>query len=530
MKNKKQKSIRRFITVGITSSILLTPVIPLLTNLTSTALANTTYLFPGRAEDLESGEYWYRRKEIHGSGSQKLGYDLTAIRFDNRSKNWTTDKPGTDGSKNEHKLIYGQPVYAVTGGKVIKCWRNAPDNPAPGQSHPGRTSNPKTIYGGGNHLTVDVGNGELILYAHLEPGSIPKSLCPISKEFTTDASNDSERTLTPAQQVTLKAGQFIGNVGNGGSSSGPHLHLHRSKGNTPLPLTFAGVWTKSTETNQDSDQDWKRLNNQALPPGKIAILPDFSQGNKEIARHGIPDSQYQFVFDQITKSGYRLEWIDGFSVNGKIYFNALFRPNNGVAWASFHNLTSSQYQAKFNQYTKAGYRPTQVESYLNGNTVLYAAIFAKDNGPSFTAYHGLSTNEHQKRIDDLTKNGWRPKNISVVSINGNRSYAALYEKTNVGSFVAKSFLTSAQYQQLFNENQQQGRQVAYLNAYQHNGQTRFTAIWNSVSQGTFKARHNLSSQQYQNEWESAQNSGLLTRNVTGYVDGNSPRYAGVWRK
>lgn len=73
---KYQKSTRKFIALSIlASSALLTPAIPFFNSFTQTALANTTYLFPGRAEDLQSGEYWYRRKEIHGSGSQKLGYD-----------------------------------------------------------------------------------------------------------------------------------------------------------------------------------------------------------------------------------------------------------------------------------------------------------------------------------------------------------------------------------------------------------------------------------------------------------------------
>ncbi|MEA5504133.1 hypothetical protein VB735_13610 [Halotia wernerae UHCC 0503] len=65
----------------------------------------------------------------------------------------------------------------------------------------------------------------------------------------------------------------------------------------------------------------------------------------------------------------------------------------------------------------------------------------------------------------------------------------------------------------------------------------FNAIFRPENSVKWASFHNLTSSQYQgkftqytNEWESAQNSGLRTRNVTGYVDGNSPRYAGVWRK
>ena len=59
-----------------------------------TMRATTSFSFPGRAEDLTSGEYWYRGKKIHGSGVQKLGYDLGAVRYDRKEKAWSQYKPG----------------------------------------------------------------------------------------------------------------------------------------------------------------------------------------------------------------------------------------------------------------------------------------------------------------------------------------------------------------------------------------------------------------------------------------------------
>lgn len=83
---------------------------------------------------------------------------------------------------------------------------------------------------------------------------------------------------------------------------------------------------------------------------------------------------------------------------------------------------------------------------------------------------------------------------------------------------------------LFEENKRKGRQLAYLNAYEHRGQPRFSAIWNTSARGGSKALHGLSGAAYQQEWEDATKAGLLTRAVTGYEDGNVTRYAAVWRK
>ena len=235
--------------------------------------------------------------------------------------------------------------------------------------------------------------------------------------------------------------------------------------------------------------------------------------------------------DQAVNADYRLEWVDGFRVNGKLYFNVIYRPDKTGNWSASHNLTGAQYQAEFDKRKAAGFRLKQVDSYPVGNQIRYAAIFVKDGAPSGAAYHGATAAEHQKKFDELTAGPWKPKNISVVSLGGERFYTALYEKAGAGgSSLAKSFLTPAEYQKLSDENKEKGRQLAYLDAYEHQGQPRFSAIWNSTTQGAYKARHGLSGGAYQQEWEDALQGGLLTRVITGYEDGNAVRYAAVWRK
>ena len=499
-----------------------------------TMRATTSFPFPGRGEDLTSGEYWYRGKKIHGSGVQKLGYDLGAVRYDRAEKSWSQYKPGVDpatdreDTKNSDWLIYGQPVYAVAAGEVTGCWRNAPENP-PGDLHPGRKSDPKTIPGGGNMLWVDDGAGDRVLYAHFQPGSVPKALCPHNDAFL-DPSQSGQSEVPEGSRPKVKRGQFLGVVGNAGQSTNPHLHIHREKDGKSMPLAFTSFMARGVYSNKDLSSTWKRLKRQALPPGPVAVAPNYSSGLKEISRHGLRSSDYQFVFDHVAGSGYRLEWIDGFHHKGKLYFNVVFRPRAGVRWAARHNLTGSQYQAAYNAQRKKGYRLWQVDSYPSGNKVLYAGIFRKSAGPGVTAYHGVSPSDHQKKFNDLTGKGWRPKNLSVTSIGGKRYYAALYEKRSASGTQSKSFLTVQQYQAAFNDNKAKGRRLAYLNAYMHNGQPRFTAIGSSGVKGLGAASHGLTNSQYQAEWSKQRKRGLLTRLVTGYTEGGRGRYAAFWKK
>jgi Bacterial tandem repeat domain 1/Peptidase family M23 len=367
-----------------------------------------------------------------------------------------------------------------------------------------------------NYVWIEHANGEWTKYSHMQKDSVTK-----------------KAKLKVGQFV--KAGTYLGDEGQVGCASGPHLHFEAGVPRANDPITETGGFLTD---NADSKRN--RVPRICGIPGGVfssggtyearEVPGNLTPGSAEVARHGLPSEDYQCMFDQAVNAGYRLEWIDGFNFKGKVYFNVIFRPGGGGDWAASHNLTGAQYQDEFDKRKAQGFRLAQVDSYPAGNRILYAAIFVKDRGLPGVAYHGVSAAEHQKRFDELTAGPWRPKNISVVSLGGERFYTALYVKADVGGYEAKSFLTPAEYQKLFDENKQKGRQLTYLNAYEHNGQPRFTAIWNSSTQGAFKARHGLSGGEYQAEWESALKSGMLTRMVTGYTDGGAANYAAVWRK
>jgi murein DD-endopeptidase MepM/ murein hydrolase activator NlpD len=69
---------------------------------------------------------------------------------------------------------------------------------------------------GGNHVVQDLGNGNFAFYAHLKTGSVK---------------------VKPGDR--LSAGQVLGNIGNTGNSSAPHLHFHVMS--TPDPLRSDGL-------------------------------------------------------------------------------------------------------------------------------------------------------------------------------------------------------------------------------------------------------------------------------------------------
>lgn len=160
----------------------------------------------------------------NGPGN-KSGHRRTVIPLDGLgrvSQRFATDwiKLGQDGqawkgdsTRNENWYGYGEPLHAVAAGKVVAVKdgiiENVPFSPT--------MAVPITLETvGGNHVILDLGNGNFAFYAHLIPGS-----------------------LTVKLGDDVSAGQVIGRLGNSGNSTAPHLHFHM--GDAPSPLGTEGL-------------------------------------------------------------------------------------------------------------------------------------------------------------------------------------------------------------------------------------------------------------------------------------------------
>ena len=166
------------------------------------ATATGGFRFPARAEDLPAGVFWTPGGFHAHSRGQRYAYDLKAIRWDYDREEWTkyTEQAFDDaangitlGSKNEHHLIWGQPVYAMASGWSVSCRRSEPDH-QPGQAN----SVP-----GANVISIEHGNGEIAAYAHLMQNTLPTNLCaaeaPVDDD---DAPRRARARLHPGRPVS----------------------------------------------------------------------------------------------------------------------------------------------------------------------------------------------------------------------------------------------------------------------------------------------------------------------------------------
>ena len=118
-----------------------------------------------------------------------------------------------DPANNADWVPYGADVLAIANGKVMDVQDGIPEN-IPTSEKRAVPITLKTV--GGNYVILDVGKGEFVFYAHLQPGSI--------------AVRSGER---------VKRGQVLAKLGNSGQADAPHLHIHVM--DAPSPLAAEGL-------------------------------------------------------------------------------------------------------------------------------------------------------------------------------------------------------------------------------------------------------------------------------------------------
>jgi hypothetical protein len=517
-----------------------------------------TYDLPLFANDLDPGERFFTRDHAVTT-TQKFGYDITGQRLN--GDKWTSLISGVSSDahwknpKNSNYFVYGKPFYAMKDGTIIGCWRNAPQNPRPKRpeedndlptSEKGWISKEQKdglVPGGGNELWILHDDGTRALYAHAQTGQIPASLCPKSKAtFTPPVDTNTvdengmyaEVALLPAQRKKVKAGQFLGRIGNSGSSTGPHIHIHLEKKNASgkwvaEPLRFnRGMSTPWNGGDADINK-WTSFSGKAITKGDVLFWPP-TRLDREFARHQASTDSFGRVFDHLANSGFQPKIIDGYSVGRKVFLNHVWEPAKGQ-WRAWSRQSQSSLQTNLDKAKADGFAPVFVESYLDRGEVRYAAVYVKGKSGKWLLRSDLTAAQHDQVLKDAKKDGLQPVNVSVISKGGDRRYTALYRSDTLGAWTLKSQVKESEYQALVNAELAKGQLPIYLCGYMHEGVPYYSVIFSSKYGKNVMARHNMSASDYQKEYNKAWKDKLVTRTVTAFDGAKSQhRYGAAWVK
>ncbi|MBC8754427.1 serine hydrolase [Kordia sp. YSTF-M3] len=246
------------------------------------------------------------------------------------------------------------------------------------------------------------------------------------------------------------------------------------------------------------------------------------------ARHNLSSAQYQTEVTKFHKAGYKLTYVDGYYVNGKIKFAALWKKGKTSTLIARHNLTSKQYQDEVTKNHKNGYRLIHVDGYSNGKKARYAAIWNKQSTSGLRARHGLTGTKYTAEFKKNQKDGYRLVHISGYGIKGKAYYAAIWKKGNPSGYVARHGLTSKQYQDLVVKYWKQGFRVTQVDSYDVGNKTYYACIMEKKS-GKYSARHGMNSKNYQLQVDNHYYQGYVPISVSGHDAGKSSGYAAAFK-
>ncbi len=256
-----------------------------------------------------------------------------------------------------------------------------------------------------------------------------------------------------------------------------------------------------------------------------------SSAGQWVARHGLSSVQYQQSFDDFVNSGYCLKSVSGYQQGNRARYTGVWSKDNCKPFQARHGLTPNQYQSVFNDLTQKGYRLTYVNGYSVGNQPYYSAIWEKSSGPAYIARHGLTESQYLNQKKVYAKQGFRPVHVSAFTVGSLPRFAAIFQKGVSGSFTRHD-MTSAKYQQLFNKASKKGYRVKVVSGYRKGGQDRYVAIFTKRPgvNSSWQARHGVPSGQYQQVFDGIIANNLQPAYVEGFNSSKGVRFNGVWAK
>ncbi len=261
----------------------------------------------------------------------------------------------------------------------------------------------------------------------------------------------------------------------------------------------------------------------AADPEAVAWRFQQSVGNKEFANELSASKQANFLpinFETNRKSN---------------RFMSVWQKNSdGRGWVSFDGMSEAQFLEKLKQYSNQGYRLTDQNIEIVGQTAVYSMIMLQNlEGFSWQSYNGLSESEFT-RIIELSADNYHATDITAIEHNGETKYSLILldDKTDTRWNQHKD-LSLSDYNELDNTYRRHGFHVVDIDCYARNDQVNYAAVWRQTGQqASHTTLQQLSLTQLNNQTYQLADAGMRMIDVElcAATTNSNHHYATVWQK
>jgi CubicO group peptidase (beta-lactamase class C family) len=271
----------------------------------------------------------------------------------------------------------------------------------------------------------------------------------------------------------------------------------------------------------------------ALTPILAGAQPAMADpGEPVTAYHGVTGAVHQQRFNQLSAQGYRMIALSVYGFRFDPRYAAVWVKRAGPAWLAVHGIDATTYQTKVNQYVAQGYVPVIVTATGPRVNPVFAAVFEKASPGTWVARHGLVDGPAATAGTLANVNAWArdhnciPRSLAIYGGVSDRTYAGVWLPNTTGTkWQAHPMGDATEYQTWFNAYGQVPLRPFSVDA---SDPLQYAAIFTDDSVGPWVARHGLTADQYQAEFDTQAAAGRYPIAVQGGGFGAFTRYAAVF--
>ena len=254
-----------------------------------------------------------------------------------------------------------------------------------------------------------------------------------------------------------------------------------------------------------------------------------------IAWHGRTLQEHVNLRDDAAKKGYRFLSLSIYgSTSSPFYAAVMIKRPNIVAQRDWPELTADQFQNTFDDQAKKGYGPVIIAATGSASNPLFAAVFQPQNPIPLTR-HRLSTGTDPNDLNTIQGMNKKAKSDGLIlrwaasyGDSGSPGFAAIWEPDPDRTLWNNDGVldTAGNYQARFNAETSAWCRPAFVTLDTDN---HYFSIFVNNQVGPWVARHNLSPDGYQNEFDTWTKKGYFPICVhAAGPDNTSARFAALF--
>ncbi len=193
---------------------------------------------------------------------------------------------------------------------------------------------------------------------------------------------------------------------------------------------------------------------------------------------GLTSDQYNAKWTEMKNKGFRPVDQESHLLRGKRYYGALWIKNSeNYKWVSFRNINSSDYGKRFQEYKNKGYMPVDVDAYKVGNEIRYSVIWVENKQRKpWAQYRNLSASQFSARFQEMSKKGYRLLDTESYQNGRSQLYAAIWIKESI-KWKANRDMTAIQFGNRWGAYKDEGYRLEDIEIYSTPRGTRYAGVW-----------------------------------------------------